>query len=296
MPDPVLYLQAMSAALGASAIIALALGWTRSPASATRLNMACTLAFCVGLIVGCLVLRMRPVWPPTNGLGRWLLIVLPAVCSLELLANLRLIPRRAVWLLRGMLSLAIGRILLHDSVYLGGQNSEWTATEAVIVLCMCSVLLAAEWGLLVTLSQRTPGISLPLALAMSIQCSGIAVMLAGYVSGGAAAIPIAAAIAGCVLVTGLMRTPANLEGIVGIGTVSLYSLLFVGRFFGKVSTEAALAMMLAPLLGWVSELALLKHRNRWVVGGTRLLLVLIPLVIVLTMAKLKFNQETLPLL
>lgn len=296
MPDPVLYLEAMSAALGVSAIIALALGWTRSPATATRLNVACTLGLNVGLIVGYLVLRMRPAWPPTNGLGRCLLIILPAVCSLELLANLSTIPRRAVWLLRGMLSLAIGRVLLHNSVYLSGQNSEWTAGQAGIVLCVCGVLLAAEWSLLVKLSQRSPGTSLPLALAMSIQCGGIAVMLAGYVSGGAAAIPIAAAIAGCALVAGLMRTSTNLEGVVGIGTVSLFSLLFVARFFGKVSTEAALAMMLAPLLCWGGELPWLKHRNRWVVGGIRLMLVFIPLLVVLMMAKLKFNRETLPLL
>lgn len=296
MPDPVLYLQAMCAALGASAIITLGLSRWRRPNDANKLNLASVIAVSLGLIVGCLVLRMRPAWPPTNGLGRWLLIVLPAACSLELLTNLSSIPRRAVWLLRGMLSLAIGRILLHDSVYLGGPNSEWTAGQAVIVLCMCGVLLAAEWGLLVTLSQLSPGISLPLALAMSIQCGGIAVMLAGYVSGGAAAIPIAAAIAGCALVAGLMRTPTNLEGVVGIGTVCLFSLLFVGRFFGKVSTEAALVMMLAPLLCWVSELPLLKHRNRWIVGGVRLVLVFIPLIVVLATAKLTFNREMLPLL
>ncbi len=61
-------------------------------------------------------------------------------------------------------------------------------------------------------------------------------------------------------------TPA----ILGIGVVGLFGLLFIGRFFGRLSTGCALTMLLAPLLCWVTEMPLLRHRKPWLVGSLRL--------------------------
>lgn len=295
MPDPVLYLKAMCAALGASAIITLALScWRR--ADEPRLNVASLVGVSVGILLGYLVLGMRPVWPPMNALGRWWLIVLPSVAAIELIAASQRLPQWGHWLLRSALAMLAGRILLHDSAYLVGPNREWTALTAAIILNGCGLLLLAEWTLLIRLAQRSSGVSLAVSLACCIQCCGIAVMLAGYVSGGAAVIPVAAAITGVAIAAVAIRTPARLEGTIGIGTVSLFSLLVIGRFFGKLSTSSALAMMLAPQLCWIAELPGLRSRSRWVVVAVQLVLVAIPLLVVLTLAKLKFDREILPLL
>lgn len=295
MPDPVLYLQAMSAALGASVVIALALSRGRSPGD-QRFNPASVIAVSVGILLGYLTLGMRPAWPPTNALGRWWLIIFPAVVAAELSAAIVTKPRWIAWGIRGLLAALMGRVLLHDSAYLRGPHSEWSVRVAAIILIGCAALLLVEWLLLLRLAQRSAWPSVLLGLATAIQTCGIAVMLAGYITGGAAAIPVAAAIGGVAVLGGVIRPTARMDGVLGIGLVGLFSLLFIGRFFGKLSTFAAVTIMVAPLLGWVSELPSLKGRNQWIVGGAQLAIVLIPLAVVLAVAKLKFDREILPLL
>jgi hypothetical protein len=127
-------------------------------------------------------------------------------------------------------------------------------------------------------------------------------MMAGYIKGGAAAFPLAAVLAattvGSWLVTRRADAPANFvaPAILGIGVVGLFGLLFIGRFFGRLSTGCALAMLFAPLLCWATEIPLLRHRKPWLVGTLRMALVAIPLVAVLIVAKHDFDRDMAPLL
>lgn len=298
MPEPQLYLQAMGAAAFASAMFVLAMAWVRRSIDATWLNSASVLGIGLGLVVGYYVLSFRLIWPPMNGLDRFLTIALPAVLTVELISGLHRVPRRIAWSLRLILSAGMPRILLHDSVYL----SNWTLWQAVIALAVCGALLVGLWSLLSCLSKRCPGVSIPLALCLTIQCVGLTVMMAGYIKGGAAAFPLAATLLGTVLgaklVEKLLGVPVNFgtPAILGIGVVGLFSLLAIGWFFGRLTTSSALAMLLAPLLCWVTETPLLKHRKPWLVGSIRLALVAIPLVVVLSLAKCDFDRNMAPLL
>jgi hypothetical protein len=121
-------------------------------------------------------------------------------------------------------------------------------------------------------------------------------MLAGYLKGGAAALPLNAALVGTACAARLMSKKPEVEGLVGIGVVGLGSLVFIGRYFGGLSTGVALTLALAPLLCWITELPWPRQRSPWIVGGARLLCVAIPLVIILLLAKLEFDRETAPLL
>ncbi|HEY2415511.1 MAG TPA: hypothetical protein VGI40_24935 [Pirellulaceae bacterium] len=191
----------------------------------------------------------------------------------------------------------MGRILVHNSVYVGGAEPQWSPMQATVVLLTCSALVGALWGLLVWLSKRSPaGVSIALALALTIQCTGISIMLAGYLQGGAAALPLSAATVGTVASLCLLTSRPNLRASIGICVVGLGSLLMIGRFFGGLSTEVALILMLAPLLCWGTELPQLRCRPAWVVGSLRLLLVAIPLAALLLQAKRKFDRDTAPLL
>ncbi|MDB5384605.1 MAG: hypothetical protein JWM11_251, partial [Planctomycetaceae bacterium] len=156
--------------------------------------------------------------------------------------------------------------------------------------------LGTEWYLLSWLSRRSPGARIPLGISLAIQSAGIVIMLAGYVTGGAAAIPLVAAVVGATLATTLLSRHSDLQGAIGIGLVGLFGLLFIGRFFGAVSTAAALTIMLAPLLCWLLEIPFLRRQNQWLVGICSLLLVAIPLVVVLILAKRDFDRHTAPLL
>jgi len=211
------------------------------------------------------------------------------------------------WALRISLSLATPRFLLHGSVYLS-ESDEWTSRQANVTILVGGLMLALVWILLFWLSKRRGGISISLAICLAIQCSGVVVMLGGYIKGGAAAIPMVAVVLGASLAPRVFTKYAATrieirkqdqfvpEVIVGVGVVSLFGLLFVGRFFGEVSTGSAITMLLAPLLCWTTELPLLRSRKAWIVGSLRLAIVAVPLLFVLIAAKREFDRELAPLL
>lgn len=296
MPDPVLYTQAMAAAVIVSVLSALAIGRLRSSAAANGAKLACTLGLVLGLMAGYRVLNLRFAWPPVNGLDRFLTIVLPGVVGVELLACWPRVPPRVVWGLRAAVMVSCSRILLHRSVYLGGLSSQWTTTEAVLWLVASSAILGLAWWSMYCLARRSSGTSLLLSIAMSAQAAAIIIMLAGYVTGGAAALPLTAALLGVAIVASRYQSSSTTVGAVGIGFVGLFGLLFVGRFFGGLTSAQALTIFLAPLLCWVTEAPALCRQHPRHRALLRLLLVAIPLMIVLVLAKRAFDRDTAPLL
>ncbi len=302
MPDPLLYLKAMGAAAIVIALIVLAMVGARRHASTTWLNFACVIGMGLGLAVGYEVVSLRLAWPPVNGLDRFLTITVPLVLGIELIASFQNVPRWIAWLLRMSLAATIPRILLHGSVYLSDSAEGWTPWQTGAALAVCGALLAGVWSLLSWLSERSPGTSISLALCLPILCAGLTVMMAGYIKGGVAAFPLVATLVATTIASRLMsqrsvalanfRAPA----IIGVGVVSLFGLLFLGRFFGRLSTGSALAMLLAPLLCWVTEMPRLRHRQPWRLDLLRLVLVAIPLLVVLAAAKRDFDRKMAPLL
>jgi len=300
MLEPLLYLQAMAAAAIVSTTFVLAMVALRRPANTTWLNLASVLGVGLGLVTGYYMLSWRLVWPPINGLDRFLTIVVPATLGIELIAGFVSMPRWIAWFLRLSLAMSIPRILLHGSVYLVGNHEPlW---QAIAAMTVCAPLLAVVWGLLSWLSQRSPRVSIPVALFLSTLSAGLTVMMAGYIKGGVAAFPLAAILVAASLwirpVTKHCATPACLgsPAVLGVGVVGLFSLLLIGNFFGRVSTVYGLAMLLTPLLCWATEMPLLRRRQPWVVGSIGLVLVAIPLLLVLTAAKRDFDRDFAPLL
>ncbi len=297
MPDPVLYLQAMGFAAFASAMLVFIVVGAVHPDTLKWMNVASVLAIGLGLVVGYGVLAFRLTWPPANGLDRLLLVIVPATLVLELIVSCWSEPRRIAWLMRFFLAAAIPRILLHGSVHLDGFHGEaQLLLKTVAELIACSVLLAGTWRMLSWLSERSGGCSIPLALALTIQCAGLTIMMAGYIKGGAATFPLTATLVATTLATSLAVKHSSITATIGIGMVELFGILFIGRFFGRISTGFALTMLVTPLLCWVSEFPTLRHRKPWLVGAVRLLLVAIPLVVALILAKQDFDRAMTPLL
>jgi len=295
MPDPLLYLKATATTAIVSVVLILTMAKSRRSPGETWLNSACVLGIGFGLFAGYHVLSWRLAWPPSNGLDRLLTIVLPAALGIELVAGFQSVPRWLAWLFRLSLAATASRILLHDSVYLTGTDGRWALPQTATVLLVSGVLLASLWSLLSWLSRRSPGVSIPFALGLTTQCAGVTVMMAGYIKGGAAAFPLTATLVAVSFAVWLVarqsETPAKFDTspIVGIGVVGLFSLLFIGRFFGELTTESTLAMLLAPLLSWVTEIPLFRNRKPWIVGAARLTMVLVA-------AKRDFDRDMAPLL
>ena len=296
MPDLKLYLLAMVLSAIASLLFVLATTAVARPASATRLNVASILGIGFGLAVGYNVMSLRLAWPPANGLDRLLLVIVPSAIGIELIAGFPCIPRSVAWLMRIGLAAAAPRILLHGSVYLSGPGSDQDRWQSAAQLVLCSILLIGAWQLLTWLSARSPCATIPVSLAMTTQAAGLTIMMAGYIKGGAATIPFAAALVGTTVATELMRKRIGSSGAIGIGVVGLFGILFIGRFFGRLSTLCALTLLLTPLLLWVSEMPLLKHRKPWLVASLSCLLIAIPLAVILVLAKQDFDLKMAPLL
>ena len=310
MPDPGLYLLALAMSGGVSALVMLAGTWRQPSRGQARISLVWLIGIGLGLALGWWRLRLLPAWPPVNGLGRLLLIVLPAAFVMELVAGTPRAPAWLGWLLRVGLCAATGRILLHDSVHLQESHLPGVEWPIVAVLAVAALLLAGVWILLARLSKRIAGESVVVTLGIASLCAGLLIMLAGYVSGGAAALPLAGALCGTAAgacfrsrLRGEADRAAATSGIgavsiaaVSIGVVGLFGLLFVGRFFGGISNWQALTVFLAPLLGWITELPGLRWLGPWRTGALRVALVAIPLLILLAEAKREFDREMAPLL
>src|SRR4051794_14598171 len=123
MPDPFLYSLAMIGAASVSMLFILTLGWLFRANSSGRINLVAVPGIGLGLATGFAILKLQLDWPPTNAIGRFLLIVIPISIGIEFVGSFVRLPRWVVWLLRMLLAAATGRILLHASVYLGGPRS-----------------------------------------------------------------------------------------------------------------------------------------------------------------------------
>jgi hypothetical protein len=291
MPDPLLYLQAFVAAAGVSALVVLALRWRQTSSSAIRVTGVCVAGVAVGQAAGVYWLRLSINWPPASALDRYLTILLPATLLVEILAASTSLPRWIVQSLRCILLASIGRVLLHGSVYL----DEWTIGQAVFVLAVVAILPLAAWLLLAQLAERSPSISLPLTLALTVQGAGLAIMLAGYLKGGAAATVAAAALLGASTAFASVAKEAPPQALVGLGVVTLSSLLLIGVFFGRLPAVSAVVLFAAPQLCWLTELHWFPQRN-WLRGTVRLALTAAVIAVVLLFAIWKFDREFRPLL
>jgi len=304
MPDPLTYLKAMSAAAIVGVLGAIAVARLRGRIDEAYLNFLAVLGLGLSLTAGYAMMSLSIGWPPTNGLDRFLTIVLPAALVIEGFVGWSRVPRWLAWTLRIGLAAAIPRILLHGSVYLSGYGDEGNLWHVILMLLISIFLLTGVWSLLARLSDRHPSISIPIALSMTIQTAGLTIMMAGYIKGGAAAFPLVAALMATSIATWRFTARARRRrtdraqavAIAGIGVASLFGLLFVGRFFGRISTPCAIVLLTTPLLCWATELPWLKRRSPWLLASLRLTLVAIPLFVVLTLAKRDFDLRMAPLL
>jgi hypothetical protein len=120
----------------------------------------------------------------------------------------------------------------------------------------------------------------------------MALMLSGYLTGGKAALPLAAGLAAVAIASRLVTSRTACSGAVDIGMISVFGVLILGRFFGELSTGRAIAIFLAPLLCWATELPVLRTRKPWIVAAVRLALVALPLAAVLFLAQRDFAKNS----
>ena len=335
MPDPFEYLKAVLAAIVASTTLLVAFRVLSWKSRRILFETANLVAITCGAWAGYFMLNFSSPWPPANALDRFFTIVLPGVLIIELIAavisdwprtlltthstpgsanNLRQVDRTGscvLWIARCSLCCGTGRILMHGSIYLNAAQSStreaWLIQNMPGILLISALCLMAVWFAMTQLAARATSSCIVLSLSLSLICAGCTTMMAGYIKGGAAALPLASVLMVSALASHFLlskrferdensRCCADGTAAISIGLMSLFSLLWIGRFFGQLTSTDAIVMFLAPSLCWISELPLIRNRSAAVKFAIGLAMVIVPLAILLVNAKREFDEKMGPLL
>ncbi len=277
MPDPIVMAEAFALAAFAGFAVMAALAWRArrgEGAEVSPTGAGWLFALGLGYYLGCWVLDIRPDWRLREDLDRLLGLVMPAAILVEGLGAIRRVSRRLVWGLRLVVAGLGARVLLHGTVYLAGPHDmAWTTMQAGSILGGIAAAEAAVWIALVTVVRRAAGVPVLLALATALGAAGLTVMLSSYVSGGQAALPMAAALGGAAVVAMTRPATAQVEAPIGLAVVTLASVLVLGGFFGTLRIDHAAILGVSPLLAAVPLLPGLRRLPPWARGLLGVLLV-----------------------
>ena len=258
MPDPWVYAWSLTAA----AVVSLLGGCVARRLDAGRARVASFVeeaATAAAVLAGCVVIGLQVRWPPASGLSRLFLIVLPAVVALAW--RFEGWRGRVAW---GALCLAAPWALWWKSVHAPATAWETTAGLAanLAAYSVSVVVLGGTAASAVELSSRSDRRVTNAVLSASLLTAGMLIAMAGYLQGGAASVPLAGALAGSCLVARAAAGEVSRDRIAAWGAASLWGVLFVGRFFGAITTADALVVAAAPSLGWAAWFAERRGASR----------------------------------
>lgn len=238
MPDALLCLLAFLTA----AVVA-------APGAAPRLYPLLMLAGCVS---GLLVLQILPGLPPVSAADRFLYL-LPVLLLVDFAETM--LPPRIHRLLQCTLLLTPVPVILYRSVWLT-QPAEatiqgLTPTGWLLLACLTPLPLTGAVLLrrLITISSR-PSITaaLPLNLVCCLLCSGVVIMLGGYLKGGLLALPLAGSMLPLALRNGFGKSQPDRPLPLTYCWGSLCCLLLIGLFFGRLTPLQCSCFAAIPLV------------------------------------------------
>jgi hypothetical protein len=302
MPDTALLLKATAiAGAFAGVILAVVAGITafrtgrpwRAPESAL-LTIGWVLAVAGGFVTGVFVLGLGPRWPPKEDRDRFLFVLLPAAVLVELIAAFPRVPRWIAWLLRAGIAAGAARVILHGTVYLGGDaTKQWLPDEATLWLGGLAVALLGVWAFLGLRLHVAASRSVPLALAVTCGGAAASVMYSGSATDGQLGLPLAGALVGATVMSFLLPPPRGAAPI-SISLVCLFALCVSGRFLSSLSMSFAIILFAAPLLCWLTVLPYVSQLKPWVRFAVCVLAVAIPVAIVVREAEQAHNATMQP--
>jgi hypothetical protein len=296
MPDPMVILGAMAVAALTAAGLVLLGGWPRAAPSPVLAVIGRVLGAGLGFFAGSRMLGPKLHWPPQEDLDRFLLILIPALLGVELaVASILRGKLWLPWLPRLVLAAAAAPVLLYQSTFitnLGPGTPEWTPAQAALILGGLTAALAVVWLSLALVARKTPGRSVPLAVALTCAGAAVTIMLSGYASGGQIGLPLAAALAGATLASLALSAPFEGDGLLGLGVVGLFGLLVIGYFFGQLAFGHAVLLLFGLLFCWLPELPYLRRLRPRLRGFLRVVFVGVPVILAVGLAQQKFVADS----
>lgn len=296
MPDPLLIAKSLAAALAASVVLTPLLRRLFQRWGTAGEMWAMLLATAGAAVTGLAVGAVVPRWLPVNGLDRLLCLVLPGGLAVEallfqILRGSSRTVRSRQFVIRFVAALAGVFTLLYGSVHLQTPLTSWDGAVVRVTLLGWSFWLALAWQAVSDVSQREPRLVVPWTVAITIQVAGVLIMMAGYLKGGAAAAPLAAAIAGAGWWGTRARGPESLAAVAGLGVMMLFGLVLIGRYFGGLTTGVALTLCSVPLITWTHPAAPSLLGRPKLDHYVRCFVIAIVLAILLAQGKAAFDRK-----
>lgn len=259
MPDGFVFAQAFFASMGVSVLVLLTpfvfLRLTCSTPSLHSYSTAVSVpgSIAAGIIAGYHVLQFPWTWPPANAIERFLQLFVPGTLILHLAAGLWPHSAGAGRWLRLLPSLACPLLILYGSVHLRASLSiaEYSlpgTMAAPLIISTCTITLLAAVFATQSLTRRTSPFITGLLITLTLPAAGISIMLAGYIKGGSAALPLAGSLLATVLGLRLLPHEPRRHALPEFGLLLLFGLLMIGHFFGRISLLQAVALLTSPLL------------------------------------------------
>lgn len=146
MPDPVWMALTIATSASLAGIAVLIGGWPWRSSKPPAVATGWIVGQGTGLVVGCLLLGLRPHWPPKEDLDRLLIIVVPMIIAVELAAIWMKVPRSLISSTRIATAASVAPILLHGSSYLRG-SAAWSPMQSWSILGGLAVALGCVWWL-----------------------------------------------------------------------------------------------------------------------------------------------------
>ena len=307
MPDGLVFAQAFFASMGVSMLVLLTpilfrrlTGRIRTHESNTD-SMQALGSIAAGIAAGCHVLQFPWTWPPANAIERFLELLVPGTLLIHLISALSSHPEGKGRLLRQLPPLACPLLILYGSIYLRAPvsiagRSLPSGIAAPLITLACTAALLAAVHVTQSLTRQTSPFVTGLLITLTLPATGIAIMLAGYIKGGSAALPLAGSLLATVVGLHFIPPPPRRHTLPEIAMLVLFGLLMIGHFYGRISLLQAAGLLGSPLLAAVAPLPKRIRSLRTDTLRFRLLLLTLLLSVQLSLAAWEFFVRMTPLL
>jgi hypothetical protein len=250
--------------------------------------------FASGVLAGLAVQGLRPAFPPTTALDRWLLIALPVLLLADIVASNSPPIRRSGLMARGLAAAAAVPIILFGSVHLQAAP-EWSLlpglTSGGLLITVCTCALTALVATLACIPSEISAVPRATLCVLTLQVAGLTVMLGGWVRGGAMALPFAGSCAGMLLTGVAMSQVTVVAATIRWTCLSLCGVVLLGHFFGRLTWLQAVLLLFAAVIPPLPGLC--SSRGRGIFCS---LLTLLILAAVLVPALAAFAERMRPLM
>lgn len=261
-------------------------------ASTLRGGRALVISLGLGFISGYIASMGPPPWPPTVD-EHWLVYLLvPAAVIVTVFNQSAKVPTSLKWIGRAMLAGLTPALLLMPVI-----RREWNPLEAALYLAAIALLILCLDVSLHLLATRRPVRSLLAVLFIVASATGMVVFLSDSARTGQISLTLAAAIAGALLATLLLRRAISVAAAGHLSVIVLSAIWINFWFYVQVTPTPIEAIKLALLIpalpaAWLVEWPVLARLTaRWR-ETARITIVLVPVLAALIVAMIHFVSES----